>query len=265
MGLAARKDSQMTEEMRRKLARLAEIAPKLNAATDKATEAIREAEGFLDSLSLGVAARSPKPYLSITSRNIEDEDGPEPRYTSFDRHLAYGRVGGKFRIHVADVAMFMVGDSPVKELHAEEVPWSSLPRVEKLEAFAQLPALIDAITAEVDRLVAGAVKAEAAGRETLDAIQEPYAIGTSGGHLAMIVGLGGTYGKEQIETAKKRLEVEGLNPGGDALEVYLGTRWGNAERAIKVANRDDLRQAVLLAKMDAEAEPTNPGQLKVVN
>ena len=57
MGLMARSDNSMTDELKRRMARLREIAPRLNVATDQASKLVAMVEKFLvDELHIGVSA-----------------------------------------------------------------------------------------------------------------------------------------------------------------------------------------------------------------
>ena len=154
----------MTKELREKMERLRAVAPKLNAATDEAAKVVDEVERFLGELSLGVAASAPNPFRS---ESWKDEDGA--RQYAADFRLAYGRCAGKLRIYVERDA-YEVDDTGEwhRDIEKEAFVWSSRNRDEKLDAFAQLPALLDAIADRAESLTSKAAETAATVRGLLD-------------------------------------------------------------------------------------------------
>jgi hypothetical protein len=136
----------MTDELKRRMARLREIAPRLNAATDAASRLVAQVEKFLvDELRIGVSA------------HVSYEDAPagtdDDRALRTQSALAFGRVGGTFRIHVlTETTALGDGSSPHTTLSQERLPWPSCSRETKLKAFEKLPELLDRIIEEAERL-----------------------------------------------------------------------------------------------------------------
>jgi hypothetical protein len=141
----------MTGGLRDKLASLRDLAPRLNATVDQASEVVRHVDEYLEGLGLGVSAMAPPFDDRPTPPPSGPEEGVEPRVSS---HLAYGRLNGSFRIHVVERTgrKDSRGD---REAEADRpVAWSSCPREAKLRAFATLPDLLDEIATSAQRLVA---------------------------------------------------------------------------------------------------------------
>ena len=78
----------MTDELRRRMARLREIAPRVNAATDQASKLVALVEKFLvEELRIGVSAEVC--YEELPAGNDEDNRALRIRHA-----LAFGRSGG---------------------------------------------------------------------------------------------------------------------------------------------------------------------------
>jgi hypothetical protein len=137
----------MTDELKRRMARLREIAPRLNAATDSASRLVTEVEKFLvDELRIGVTAR----VCYEDAPAGTDDDGRPLRTQSA---LAFGRVGGAFRIHVqSDTVVDTGGGAPEATLSQERLAWPSCSRETKLKAFEKLPELLEKIIEHAERL-----------------------------------------------------------------------------------------------------------------
>ena len=137
----------MTDELKRRMARLREIAPRLNAATDQASKLVAQVEKFLvEELHIGISAEVCYEELPA---GIDDDN-----QTLRIRHsLAFGRGGGSFRIHVVRETVDVEdGASARKTLAQERILWPSCSRETKLKAFEKLPELLDKIIEEAERL-----------------------------------------------------------------------------------------------------------------
>ena len=137
----------MTDELKRRMARLREIAPRLNAATDQASRLVALVEKFLvEELHIGVSAQVG--YEELPAGTDDDNQALRIRHS-----LAFGRVGGSFRIHVVRET-FEVDDgaSARTTLGQERMLWPSCTRETKLRAFEKLPELLDKIIEEAERL-----------------------------------------------------------------------------------------------------------------
>jgi hypothetical protein len=137
----------MTDELKRRMARLREIAPRLNAATDQASKLVTMVEKFLvEELRIGVSAEVG--YEELPAGTDEDNRTLKVRHA-----LAFGRVGGTFRIHVVRETIDVDDGTSARTTLAEErMLWPSCPRETKLKAFEKLPELLDQIIEEAERL-----------------------------------------------------------------------------------------------------------------
>jgi hypothetical protein len=121
-GLKAREDSSMIDVLKARLSELREITPRLDAATDRASEVVAKVERYLVyELGVEVSARV---------------------YLGEDRYLAFGPVDDEHQIHI-------VVEGPFQERRVE---WPSCSRELKLKAFDKVPALLEKIFQEADRL-----------------------------------------------------------------------------------------------------------------
>ena len=137
----------MTDELKRRMARLRELAPRLNAATDQASRLVTQVEKFLvDELHIGVSAQVC--YEDVPNGNDDDGHALAIRHS-----LAFGRAGGTFRIHVlTETSDHDDGSFPRTALSTERTLWPSCSRETKLKAFEKLPMLLDKIIEEAERL-----------------------------------------------------------------------------------------------------------------
>src|SRR5262249_60451615 len=93
-GHEGRKDISMTEEVKRRMAKLREMAPRVNGATDQASKLVAQVEKFLvEELRIGVSAEVC--YEELPAGTDDDNRPLRIRHS-----LAFGRSGGSFRIHV---------------------------------------------------------------------------------------------------------------------------------------------------------------------
>jgi hypothetical protein len=145
----------MTDELRKRMARLRELAPRLNGATDQASRLVRMVENFLvEELHIGISAESTEFNAWST--------GPEAGHAHLVRQtLAFGRVGTGYRIHVVDEVLTVDDDGTRNDVVGRQTtPWPSCGRETKLRAIEKLPELLDQIIQETERL------AETAGETT---------------------------------------------------------------------------------------------------
>ena len=124
--------------------------PQVNAASDAATAVVRRLEKILTDLNLGVSAET-----DVFERRTEGGTGGSSLLTY---RLAYGRLGGRYQIHVREDLVYQdePGDGFDEWLGSEQLPWSSCPRVLRLRAFRELAALRQAIADKAQNLARGA-------------------------------------------------------------------------------------------------------------
>jgi hypothetical protein len=137
----------MMNELKWRMAKLREIAPRLNAATDQASKLVAKVERFLvDEIHIGVPAEV---YYEELPAGKDDSD-----HVLCVRHaLSFGRTGGSFRIHVlSETVAPDEGARARTTLAQERILWPSCPRETKLKAFEKLPELLDKILEEAERL-----------------------------------------------------------------------------------------------------------------
>ena len=137
----------MTDELKRRMAKLREIAPRVNAATYQASKLVALVEKFLvEELRIGVSAEVC--YEELPAGTDEDNRALRIRHA-----LAFGRSGGSFRIHVVrETVAVDDGASARTTLAQERMLWPSCARETKLKAFEKLPELLDKIIVEAERL-----------------------------------------------------------------------------------------------------------------
>jgi hypothetical protein len=137
----------MTDELKRRLAKLREIAPRLNAATDQASKLVAQVEKFLvEELRIGVSAEVC--YEELPAGTDDGNHALRIRHS-----LAFGRSGGSFRIHVVTETVAVDDGFPGgTTLSQERMLWPSCPRETKLKALEKLPELLDKIIEEAERL-----------------------------------------------------------------------------------------------------------------
>ncbi len=137
----------MTDELKRRMAKLREIAPRLNAATDQASKLVAMVEKFLvEELHIGVSAEAC--YEELPAGTDEDNHALTIRHS-----LAFCRGGGSFRIHVVKETVAVADRASARTTYAQErTLWPSCSRETKLKAFEKLPELLDKIIEEAERL-----------------------------------------------------------------------------------------------------------------
>src|SRR5262245_51046116 len=119
----------MTDELRRRMARLREIAPRLNVATDQASKLVAMVENFLaDELHIGVSAE-------VSYEELPAGTDVEERPLRTRNSLAFGRSGASFRIHVVRETVAVDDGASAQTILAQErILWPSCPRETKLKA-----------------------------------------------------------------------------------------------------------------------------------
>ncbi len=110
----------MTDELKRRMARLRELAPRLNAVTDQASKLVARVEKFLvEELHIGVSAEVC--YEELPAGTDEDNHALRIRHS-----LAFGRGGGSFRIHVVRETVDVDdGASAQTTIAQERILWPS--------------------------------------------------------------------------------------------------------------------------------------------
>jgi hypothetical protein len=138
----------MTDELKKRMVRLRELAPRLNGATEEATRLVAMVERFLiEELHIGISAES----TDFASWPAGTDQGGKPRMVF--QTLAFGRVGAGYRIHVVDETVIVDGDGVPQEIVTKQAtPWPSCGRETKLKAIEKLPELLDRIIDETERL-----------------------------------------------------------------------------------------------------------------
>jgi hypothetical protein len=189
----------MTDELKRRMARLREIAPRLNAATDQASKLVAMVEKFLvEELRIGVSAE-----VGIEEYPAGTDD--EYRTLTVRQALAFGRGGGSFRIHVLRETIAVDdGGSARTTLEQERILWPSCPRETKLKAFEKLPELLDRIIEEAERL-AGTSEATRVKVEAMIGEEEPVEA-TEGRGWATPGG--GNWSRQLVDAARRYLQCE---------------------------------------------------------
>jgi hypothetical protein len=138
----------MSDELKERLTKLREIAPRLNSATDQTSQMVASVEKFLvEELHLGISAESSE-FNSWYAGRDDEGNSRTVRQT-----LAFGRVGSGYRIHVVDSMGFRDDHGRWQELATrQQTPWPSCGREVKLRAIAKLPELLETIVREAERL-----------------------------------------------------------------------------------------------------------------
>jgi hypothetical protein len=161
----------MTDELKRRMAKLRELAPRLNAATDQASKLVALVEKFLvEELHLGISAE-------VCYEEAPAGTGDDDEVLITRQSLAFGRSGGSFRIHVLreTVADDLEAPEPTI-LDQERILWPSCPRETKLKAFEKLPELLDKIIEEAQQLAQASETAQAKVEEMIGEEQPVDAI-----------------------------------------------------------------------------------------
>jgi hypothetical protein len=138
----------MTDELKKRMARLRELAPRLNSATDQASRLVAIVEKFLvEELHIGISAES----TEFNTWSAGNDDVGNARMVS--QTLAFGRIGSSYRIHVLDEMGIANADGNWQGLVSRQAtPWPSCGRETKLRAVEMLPDLLDKIIQETERL-----------------------------------------------------------------------------------------------------------------
>jgi hypothetical protein len=213
----------MTDELKRRMARLREIAPRLNSATDKASKLVAQVEKFLvEELHIGVSAEVSYEELPAGS---DDENRP----LKIRHSLAFGRVGGSFRIHVVSETVAVNGGASAGATVAHErMPWPSCTREARLKAFEKLPGLLDKIIDEAERLA----ESSETTREKVEAMiadEEPVEVGSG---RASVFESSGTWTRQLVDAAHRYRQCE-----RDVVESEIdGDAW---EARMEAEGRED--------------------------
>jgi len=148
VGLIGSEDNSMTDELKKRMARLRAIAPRLNSATDQASKLVALVEKFLvEELHMGISAESSE-FNSWSAGKDEDGNSRMVYQT-----LAFGRVNAAYRIHVVDEMGIVDDEGGWRELVSRQATlWPSCGRETKLRAVEKLPELLDMIIKETERL-----------------------------------------------------------------------------------------------------------------
>jgi hypothetical protein len=138
----------MTDELKTRMGRLRELAPRLNSATDQASRVVAMVERFLvEELHIGISAETTE--FASYSTGKDDDDNVRMEY----QKLAFGRVGAGYRIHVVDELVILDPGGCRKELVGRQTTaWPSCGRETKMRAIEKLPELLDKIIGETERL-----------------------------------------------------------------------------------------------------------------
>jgi hypothetical protein len=152
------KDTTMVlESARRKLADLAPLAKRLNAASDEFTKELKAIEADLAKLALGLEVTLAEPLHESDIMNGENDDDP-PVWV--DSHLGYVRHGDGwglmvrvFRKHNDDEAF-----GGVVSVLVRETPLVSASRELRIAAAEQINPLIDRIKTEAANKLAALEK-----------------------------------------------------------------------------------------------------------
>ncbi len=138
----------MTDELKKRMARLRELAPRLNNATDQASRLVAMVDKFLvEELHIGISAESTE-FNSWSTGKDEDDNERVIRQT-----LAFGRVGAGYRIHVVEETVIVDKEGRGQELIGKQATaWPSCGRETKMRAIEKLPELLDKIIQETERL-----------------------------------------------------------------------------------------------------------------
>jgi hypothetical protein len=152
MGPVGPEDISMTDELKQRMARLREIAPRLNSATDQASRLVTMVEKLLvEELHIGISAES----ASFNDWPAGKDDASNLRMVR--QTLAFGRVGTGYRIHVVDETGIVDADGRWRRtLSKQTTPWPACGRETKLRAIEKLPDLLDQIITATERLAQSA-------------------------------------------------------------------------------------------------------------
>jgi hypothetical protein len=240
----------MTDELKRRMARLREIAPHLNAATDQASRLVAQVEKFLvEELRIGVSAEVS--YEELPAGTDDDN-----RVLRIRHSLAFGRGSGSFRIHVLrETIAGDDGTSAGTTLAQERMLWPSCPRETKLKAFEKLPALLDKIIEEAERLAQTSEATRAKVKEMVGE-DEPVEAGQGRGWASDYLGWPWFTKDTSDEAAHGRARVsEGGTPWSRQL-IDAAHRYRQCERDVVESETDgDAWEARMEAEGRDDADP----------
>jgi hypothetical protein len=214
----------MTDELKRRMAKLRDLAPRLNAATDQASRLVAAVEKFLvEELHIGVSAEVC--YEELLAGNDGDD-----RMLRIRHSLAFGRGGGAFRIHVLKETVAVDDGAGARAtLEQERILWPSCSRETRLKAFEKLPELLDRIIEEAERL-AEASEATRVKLEQMIGEEEPA--GEAPGREWASEITGGVWSRQLADAARRYRQCE-----RDVVESEIdGDAW---EERMEAEGRDD--------------------------
>jgi hypothetical protein len=121
-------------DLRKELARLRELTPELNAATDRATKLALAIERFLgEECQFGIPAY------------VEFDQWDNGQGVDTGKRLEYERVEGKFRLTLVDFERYQDGEYRF----SDQTLWVSATRDRKLGSIEVMPKLLDRIAEKV--------------------------------------------------------------------------------------------------------------------
>jgi hypothetical protein len=138
----------MSDELKKRMARLREIAPQLNSATDQASKLVAMVEKLLvEELHIGISAES----TAFNDWPAGKDEGGHSRMVR--QTLAFGRIGTGYRIHIVDEMGIVDEEGRWRGIVTKQTtPWPACGRETKLRAVEKLPDLLDQIITETERL-----------------------------------------------------------------------------------------------------------------
>ena len=143
----------MTEQLRKSLERLSQIAPKLNQATDRATSIINKVEEFLANSGVGMPANADLGYREVVVCKDEETGdqttGSEFSSVNYDRDRNTGRYRLLYKTWREDSSGNLISED-------EDVVLAQAPRHMKLEAVGALPQLLQAVAEAAEQAMATA-------------------------------------------------------------------------------------------------------------
>jgi hypothetical protein len=147
----------MSNELKKRIAALRGMSPRLNSVTDQVSEIVKSVEKTLvEELNIGIEA----------SVKFHAEPAAEEG-VSREHFLSFNRVGSAgYRLHVAtravrDSQQFSGSSQTSETSNWEQVLWPSCSREMKLRAFDKLPELLDRIIKNAEGLLQTAEHAAA--------------------------------------------------------------------------------------------------------
>jgi len=139
----------MSNELKKRIAALRGISPRLNSVTDQVSQIVKSVEQTLvEELNIGIEASAKFHAEPATEKGVLRE-----------HYLAFNRVGSAgYRLHIAtltvrDSAQRPGGSESSEPLALEQVLWPSCSREMKLKAFDKLPELLDRIIKNAEGLL----------------------------------------------------------------------------------------------------------------